>query len=460
MRDPRQPPGAGTSFEGSAVVSLLPETCRRINDLVSAAQSTGRVPSLVAAVVRERAMVHFTGAGEQPRPDPKTQYRIGSITKTMTATMIMQLRDEGWFSLDDLLYRHLPGTPIGGVTLRQLLGHVAGLQREPEGQWWERSAGTGTDEFLGGLAFDKLAHPPYQTYHYSNLAYGLLGAVLSRVTGEPWDTLLHKRLLDPLAMKRTTYRPVEPFARGYVVHPWQGTLREEPRHDSGAMAAAGQLWSTAADLVKWAAFLSDPTPTVLARGTMDEMCAPVVISDLESWTAGHGLGLELWRVGERVYAGHTGSMPGYLAVVVVHRASRTGVVAFANAYTLRGETIGALGRRILTEVLDLEPVRPPAWRPAPAPPEHIAALCGRWWWMGREFDATWHPEQSELIITPITVPGATPWRFSQLGTDRWLGRSGMNDGEVLQVRRDADGTVRALDIATFVFTRHPDDQAE
>jgi CubicO group peptidase (beta-lactamase class C family) len=437
------------------VVSLLPETCRRVNEMVTAAQTNGRVPSLVAAVVRERALVHFTGAGEHPRPDPKTQYRIGSITKTMTAAMVMQLRDEGWFSLDDLLYRHLPGTPIGGVTLRQLLGHVAGLQREPEGQWWERSAGCGVDEFLAGLAFDKLAHPPYHTYHYSNLAYGLLGAVLHRVTGEEWPTLLHKRLLDPLGMKRTTYQPVEPFARGYVVHPWHGTLREEPRLDAGAMAPAGQLWSTVADLVKWAGFLADPTPTVMSRGTMDEMCAPVVISDLESWTAGHGLGLQLWRSGERVFVGHSGSMPGYLAILAVHRPSRTGVVAFANAYTVRGDTLEALGQRILTDVLDREPVRQPAWRPAPTPPADITPLCGRWWWMGREYDVAWEAETGHLIITSLTVSGVTPWRFAPDGADRWVGRSGMNDGEVLTVRRDQQGDVTTLDIATFVFTREP-----
>jgi len=438
------------------VVSLLPETCRRINELAHAAQSAGRVPSLVAAVVRDRTLVHFTGAGEHPRPDPRTQYRIGSITKTMTAAMVMQLRDEGWFALDDLLYRHLPGTPVGGVTLRQLLGHVAGLQREPDGDWWERAPGVGEDEFLAGLAFDKLAHPPYHTYHYSNLAYGLLGAVLRRVTGEEWHALLHKRLLDPLGMKRTSYQPVEPYARGYVVHPWHGTLREEPRHDAGAMAPAGQLWSTAADLVKWAGFLADPTPTVLARGTMDEMCAPVVISDLESWTAGHGLGLELWRCGERVYVGHAGSMPGYQAVVAVHRPSRTGVVAFANAYTLHGERLDAFGRRLLTEVLDREPVRAPAWWPAQTPPAEIAPLCGRWWWMGREYGASWRPDSGELVVTPLTVP-ELPWRFAPDGTDRWRGLSGANDGEVLLVRRDAGGRVVALDVATTVLTRSPTD---
>ena len=159
-------------------MSLLPETGRRVEEIAARAQARGRTPSLALAVVRDRAVLHFAGVGEQPRPDAKTQYRLGSITKTMTATMVMQLRDEGFFALDDLLYRHLPGTPIGGVTLRQLLGHVSGLQREPDGAWWERTAGGDVDRLLAELGYDKVAGPPFRRYRYSNLAYGLLGAVL------------------------------------------------------------------------------------------------------------------------------------------------------------------------------------------------------------------------------------------------------------------------------------------
>src|SRR6266511_1679047 len=222
-------------------------------------------------------------------------------------------------------------------------------------------------------------------------------------------------------MTRTTYDATEPFARGYVVHPWHGTLREEPRHDAGAMAPAGQLWSTAADLVRWAAFLADPDPSVLSPAAVAQMCAPVAIADPDGWTAGHGLGPQLWRRGERVYVGHTGSMPGYLAALAVHRPSRTGVVAFANTYTLVGSAIGGLAMTLLSAVLDREPARIAPWRPGVAP-----------------------------LADPAEV-----WRFAADGTDRWRCHSGMNDGEILAVRRDPDGAVEALDVATFVFRRAP-----
>ena len=430
---------------------MLPETVCRIDEIAAAAQATGRVPSLVAGIVRDGVLAHVSGAGGTPPPDPDTQYRIGSISKTFTAALILRLRDEDRLSLDDLLYRHLPGTPVGGVSIRQLLAHVGGLQREPDGDWWERSAGQSVDGLLAELTPDKAALPLHG-FHYSNLAYGLLGAVAERITGEPWRTQVGKRLLEPLGMTRTTYDPAEPFARGYVVHPWHGTLREEPRHDAGAMAPAGQLWSTVTDLARWAAFLAEPDPAVLAPESVAQMWTPVAMGDLDSWTAGYGLGLQLWRSGERVYLGHTGSMPGYLAVLAVHRASRTGAVAFANAYSIDGQPIGDLGLRMLDEVVDREPAPVPAWRPGSAPPAGIAPLAGRWWWMGREFEVGW---DGELVMRPLAAPGDV-WRFTPDGTDRWRCRSGSNRGEWLTVRRAPDGGVAALDVATWIFTRDPD----
>ncbi|MFC7550437.1 serine hydrolase domain-containing protein [Plantactinospora sp. GCM10030261] len=432
---------------------LLPETTRRLDARVTEAQSTGRAPSLILGLVRDGSLAHVAAAGAEPVPDPDTQYRIGSISKTMTAVLVMRLRDAGRLDLDDRLDRHLPGTPVGRVTLRQLLGHASGLQREPDGDWWERAEGADLDTLLAGLTPAKLTHPPHRVYHYSNLAYGLLGGVLERLTGEPWWELVRAELLGPLGMTRTTYQATEPFARGYVVHPWHDTLREEPRTDTGAMAPAGQLWSTVTDLARWAAFLADPDAAILAPATLIEMCVPVII-DPDTWRGGHGLGIELTRSGERIYAGHGGSMPGYVATISVHRPSRTGIVGYANAYGLRGGHLGTLGVDLLDLVLDADPVAEPAWRPsADEVPTEIADLTGRWWWMGRAYDATWDATAAELVFSST---GRAPWRFGRLDADRWRGRTGMNDGEVLAVRRDAAGRPDTLDIATFVLTRHPD----
>jgi hypothetical protein len=82
-------------------------------------------------------------------------------------------------------------------------------------------------------------------------------------------------------------------------------------------------------------------------------------------------------------------------------------------------------------------------------------LCGRWWWMGIGHDICWDADAAELVVAPLK-PESTPWRFTPEGTDRWRGRTGLNAGEILAVRRDEHGTPVELDIATFLFSRDPD----
>src|SRR5690242_2561293 len=104
-------------------------------DRMLAQQQADRLPSVAAAVVRE-GRIAWSGAAGAARyePDtpatPDTQYRIGSITKTFTATAVMQLRAEGRLDLDDRLEQHLDGVPEGSPTIRRLLSHLSGLQRE------------------------------------------------------------------------------------------------------------------------------------------------------------------------------------------------------------------------------------------------------------------------------------------------------------------------------------------
>jgi CubicO group peptidase (beta-lactamase class C family) len=448
------------------VLSL--QTTNRVDDIVATTQITGRAPSVVAAVVRDGSIAHVVGAGEHPVPHRDVQYRIGSISKTFTAATLLALRDEGRLALDDPIGQRLDGLPdaIAARRLRELLGMCAGLQREPDGDWWEAIDGGPLPDLIAGLHDGKVAFPPFARFHYSNLAYGLLAGVISSVTGLPWYEAVSERVLGPLGMARTTYEPVEPFAPGFVTHPWHATLREQPRADAGAMAGAGQLWSTVADLARWAAILAGTAPPAAAQSTASplpsaatiaEMARPVVIEDPDEWTSGYGLGLHLARRGERVFVGHTGSMPGYLAVLMVHRPSRTGVVAFANCYSFAGEaSILGLGTSLLEAVLDLEPPAPRApWRPAPnEPPADVAALCGRWWWMGREHHVSWIAEGQRLVVVPRRQD-LPAWEFVKESPDVWRGLTGDQAGELLRVRRDAEDRPVILDIATFLFYREP-----
>jgi CubicO group peptidase (beta-lactamase class C family) len=437
-------------------VTLSAQTAVRIDDMVTAAQARGRMPSVILGMVRDGRLAYVSAAGGTPEPTPDTQYRIGSITKTFTAVLVMSLRDEGRLDLEDPLEAHLPGTPLGRASIRQLLGHASGSRREPEGPWWERAPGISLDALLRDLDGRLRAHRPYRTFHYSNVAYALLAAAATRITGESWPDLVSKRLLAPLGMHRTTYQCEEPFARGYVVHPWLDVLREEPRHDAGVMAPAGQLWSTVTDLARWAAFLATPPAAVIDPVTVEEMAVPVSMVDPQTFSGGYGLGLQLMRRGERVLVGHGGSMPGYRAMLMVHRPSGVGALAYCNSYNPVASIMELCGRAV-EEVLEREPSQAPQpWLPAAAPPPpDIAPLCGRWWFMGVEHEVGYDPDPGHLLVRPVNPPGATPERYVPDDTDRWRCVTGGNHGEHLSVRRSPDGTVTMLDIATLELFRDP-----
>jgi len=424
---------------------ISPRLATALDKLAAEAQRDGRAPSLVLAAGQHGERAHLTTYGDNPTPTPQTHYRIGSITKTFTAALVLQLRDAGQLDLDEPIGRWLPNLAAGSPTSRQLLSHTSGLQSEPEGQWWERSPGVTVEELLAGVTPAKLALPPGRFRHYSNLGFGLLGAVVERVAGQPWRAVLQQRLLDPIGLKDTAPDPRNPYAPGYLVHPWLQQLREEPIPDTRAMAAAGQLWSTADDLLKWGAVLADGHDGVLDPDTAEEMRSPIAIVDPQRWTLGSGLGLQLNRLGERVYCGHSGSMPGYLACLAVDPGSGWATVAFANCYT--NAAVTTLAHKALSMILDgqEDPVEP--WRPAgPVPPE-IAPITGRWWWMGYEITIGYSDGQLLDIdgddVTPLEPVEPDVWRYLE-GPDR---------GELLRVVRGPNGEVESLDLHTFVFTR-------
>jgi CubicO group peptidase (beta-lactamase class C family) len=386
---------------------------------------------------------------EGHEPDDDTQYRIGSLTKTFIAVLVMRLRDEGRLDLADPLGKQLDAGQAASATIAQLLSHTAGLASETPGPWWERSAGDLRPALTDILGTPR--HPAGRLFHYSNPGYGLLGALVGRLRGHGWEQALRQEILDPLGMTRTTASPEAPYARGFAVHPWADVMQLEPAEGTGLMAPAGELWSTTADLCRFAAFLLDGDNRVLPAKTLAEMRTPAAPPGDDAWAGGYGLGLQLFRHDGRVFYGHSGSMPGFLATLCVSPDDAIGGVALANATS--GPDIAAIAVDLVTIVADNEPRIPARWKPLPDAEPALLALTGLWYWGPRPYLLRLLADRG-LELSPTAGRGrAARFRAEPDGT--WTGLDGYYAGETLRLERGADGTAGHLDLGSFVFTREP-----
>jgi CubicO group peptidase (beta-lactamase class C family) len=429
----------------------------RFRRLVFEAQSAGRLPSLAAGVFRGGDLVwsEAIGLGDvegRVEATPDTQYAVASITKTFTAASVLQLRDEGKLELDDPLSRHLPEAAHGAPTLRRMLAHVSGLQREPPGEIWETLEFPGEEELLAKLQEAEQVLQPAAAWHYSNLAYALLGHVVGRVSGVPFREYVEERLLRPLGLERTTWGATPPAALPYFVEPYSDAVRREPVLELGGKGGESGLYSTVCDLARWGAFLSEPDESVLAAASVAEMHDLQVMAEPD-WTLAWGLGLELWRRGERIFGGHTGGFPGFLSILVFAPRERIGAVLLANSG--RWERLSAAGLDLVEAALEeLAPEQEP-WKPEEAPPAEILPLLGRWWSEGDETIFGWRHGKLEARVASAP-PEREPSVFEPEGEDRFRTVSGRERGEVLRVVRDEGGEVTRLYWATYPFTRSPE----
>lgn len=439
-------------------MSLAAPTVRALDARLAREQSAQRLPSVTAALVRGGEVVWSGAAGTLDGraggvpATPDVQYRIGSITKTFVAVAVLRLRDAGRLDLADAVGTHLPELGCGHVTVAQLLTHTSGLQAENDGDWWERTAGVPWAELAASST--ALRSVPGTRFHYSNVGYAVLGELVARLTGRPWHEVVRDELLEPLGMTRTTPRPQAPAAPGLAVHPFADLVHAEPEHDGVAMAPAGQLWSSAHDLARWAAFLGGRTADVLDPATLRESLVPVAVNDLpgQAWTTSHALGWQVWNAGGRRHAGHGGSMPGFLANLRVDLGSGDGVVVLANATS----GLGPVAADLLDLLAEHEPHASRAPWTADASQASRLDLVGDWFWGTYPFRLVLEPDGALRLGEPGQGRGA---RFHASGADAWTGEAGYFAGEPLRLRRDASGAVVALEVASFVLTRTPYDRA-
>jgi CubicO group peptidase (beta-lactamase class C family) len=437
-------------------VPLGKALARDLERRVREAQSLWHCPAVSAGLVRDGALVWSTHVGSArldpvAAPTDDTQYMIGSITKTFTAVLIMALRDAGRLSLDDRLDTFLPQTRHGAITIRQMLAHASGLQREPVGRIWENLDAPDQQRLLRELEDAEQVLPVHFAFHYSNLAFALLGQIVELLEARSWGDVVTERILAPLEMTMTGLAPdTRGQALGYQVHPHTGVATLEPQFDLKATAPLGGLWSTVADLGRYASFVADPVDDILAAGSLEEMCRPLIMTDVQGWTRAYGLGYDLQRIGERVLAGHGGAMPGFLAGLRVGRQDRVGAVVFANS-TAGAEPV-ALASQLVKAVLDAEPSLAHVWTPSKSQPD-LEGILGSWWTEGAEIVF----EVRDNVLWS-RIPGGLPiadTRFARVDTDRFRAVLGREGGELLEITRGPGGSVERMHFATYALTRAP-----
>ncbi|AGL15098.1 serine hydrolase [Actinoplanes sp. N902-109] len=440
---------------------------QRLERAARKAQSDGRIPALSVAVHRaDREPWTFTigDSGNPGHPlDAGSRFRIGSVTKTLTAVLVLQARDEGLLDLDDPVSAHLDVPAHGDATIRRLLSHTAGFQREPHGDVWDVLIAPDDRQLLADLERVERVLPNARRFHYSNLGLAVLGQLVARLRGTTWAAALRKHVLQPLGLNSTTVEPTADAAVGYLVDAYSDAARPEPQLDLGGAAPAAQLWSTAADMARWAAFLAgpeivDPRGTVLAAATLDEMRWPLTTTDETIWTGGFGLGLILAPQGKRImHVGHDGAMPGFLAGVYGRRGGEGNPGALGAAVLGSSGTAGEVNELVhdlLRIAVEEDPADIQPWRPGPAAPPQYRSILGPWWGEGFQHVFSWHDGalQARGAEAPVDRPPAV-FRPLPDNPDIFRTVSGREAGELLRLTRDEKGTVVRMHWATYRFTR-------
>jgi CubicO group peptidase (beta-lactamase class C family) len=333
-----------------------------------------RLPGAAAGVVcgdelAWSAGVGFADAGAGRMTDPAMLYRIASITKTFTGTAIMQLRDAGRLDLDDPAVAWLPElrnavSPFGAiesVTIRRMLSHEAGLPSEPPGTDWAIPAYQGVPARILERAGDiAVTLPPNAQHKYSDLAYQLLGEIVTRVSGTPYPEYIRAAILGPLGMSATEFEPLaqtltDRCATGYG---WRALSDElDVASAMPPVWAEGGLWSCLEDLARWISFqlraYRDPAPgsPVLATASLREMHKPRYLAD-DQWTQAWGISWCGSRQDNVTWIGHSGGLPGFTTTVCFDPVEQVGAIALVNGTSgtsALGLDLASIARRVIRD---------------------------------------------------------------------------------------------------------------
>ncbi|HEX2105231.1 MAG TPA: serine hydrolase domain-containing protein [Solirubrobacteraceae bacterium] len=334
---------------------------------------------LAVGVVRDGRLERFVGLGradaEARRPvDAGTVFRIGSISKTMTAIAVMQLVEEGRLALDDPAGEYLRSvrldTPRGAppVTVRHLLTHTSGIGEIRD--WSDlarRMVGLGSkagepapalgDYYRRGVRAEVA---PGTKWAYANHGFALLGVLVEDLRGRPFGEVMRERIFDPLGMAHTDFARSDRVRDRLAVGYGRRGRRLKPVPDLEiAVVPAGACYSCTADMARYVAALQAGGGPLVRPETLEQMLAPQGGPGEPGRALPHmGLSFFVERLGAHRVAGHDGGWAGFISAMLFAPDDGAGVLAFTNT-TTTGPAPHVLAERVLRRLLDApEPADP------------------------------------------------------------------------------------------------------
>jgi CubicO group peptidase (beta-lactamase class C family) len=246
-----------------------------------------------------------------------TRFRIGSVSKTLTATALAEYAESGRVDLDAPIDRFVNFPSHGGaITLRRLAGHLAGIRHyESQAEAFNRRHFTSIAATLALFARDPLVAEPGTRFSYSSYGYDVIGAALEHVSGRDFASLMRGAVLSPAHMHDTTLATAPRAARStfYEVKD-SGGVRVAPPIDLSDRLPAGGFLSTADDLARFGVALTDGT--LVGRETAAMMFRSQRTTAGEE--TGYGLGFEVHPSPFGLFVSHTGAVEGGTAGLLIH----------------------------------------------------------------------------------------------------------------------------------------------
>lgn len=259
---------------------------------------------------------------------PGSVYLIASLTKQFTAMAIMQLAEEGKLKVTDPICTHLPSCPDAWrpVTIRHLLTHTSGIFNTSRLPDWDERIGIQPWSRWGFLEVFRdlpLEFEPGSRFRYSNSGYYLLGLIIERSSGMPYENFLRARIFQPLGMTRTGMADSRDLVPGRSTGYYSLLDRfiNAPYLNHSLPYASGGIMSTTGDLLRWDQALT--AGRLVSSASLTEIFTP--------WLGGYAYGWNIERRFNRDVQGHSGSYNGYSSYLMRVPSERLTVIVLGNS---------------------------------------------------------------------------------------------------------------------------------